>query len=96
VRQARLSIAPRAEWHACRSAAPVAALERRMPRADAVVLPIAQASAELLARHLCVEVLEQLGGSATLWSKGAAALTVGVVETPHQEARYTVPLAPRD
>lgn len=67
-----------------------------MPRSDAIVLPIEQASAELLAWYICCSTTERLGGPAALWAQGAASLRVGVVETEHQEASFTLPLRPDD
>lgn len=64
-----------------------------MPRRDAFVLPLEQSSAELLAKHLCESLLGLLGGPDSLWERGVGEVTVGVVETPHQEARYCVKLS---
>ncbi|KAA0158255.1 hypothetical protein FNF31_05489 [Cafeteria roenbergensis] len=68
--------------------------EFTMPRSDAIVLPLEQASAELLAWYICCHTLERLGGPAALWAQGAESLRVGVVETEHQEASFTLPLRP--
>lgn len=67
-----------------------------MPRRDAFVLPLEQSSAELLAKYLCEALLERMGGAAALHSRGLGEVEVGVVETPHQEARCRIALLAAD
>jgi 6-pyruvoyl-tetrahydropterin synthase len=64
--------------------------ERSFPREDVVVLPIVQASAECLAQWVALRLAAALRESVDL--AAVQEMTVGIVETPHQEARYTIRL----
>jgi 6-pyruvoyl-tetrahydropterin synthase len=62
--------------------------EWTFPAQDAVLLPVAHTSAEELARYLTHRVLASVGLE-VLRAARVSRLTVGVIETTHQEARYT-------
>lgn len=60
------------------------------PANDCALLPIHHSSAEELARLLCLDLIDELGGAAALQARGMQSIKVALVETPRQEARYCV------
>ncbi len=63
-----------------------------LPRGDVLCLPIANSTVEELAQYLARRLMEALG-LPRLAERGIESVTVGVTETPGQEARFTLPLA---
>lgn len=64
-----------------------------LPAGDVALLPVANTTVEELSALLAARVVERLGAAA-LAARRVTSLTVGVTETPGQEARVTVLVPP--
>lgn len=63
-----------------------------LPASDVLLLPVSNTTVEELALLLAERLVKELGPH-RLADRGVRSITVGVAETPRQEARYTVAIA---
>ena len=62
-----------------------------MPLGDAVLLPLSNTTVEELSAYFARKLVERIG-AARLLERGVTSVTLGVAESPGQEARFTVSL----
>ncbi len=66
-----------------------------LPRGDCLLLPLANTTVEELSVYVAERVVETAGRK-RLAERRVQSLTVGVMESPGQEARYTVDVMSRE